>query len=164
MFTPDRALQQSFLESQRRLRHLSQRATWSPSVGSNKFSGFTSNATPVQDIGGGSYPTPPNTVALSLTLDPGRWVVVMELQANLAVTGGGAFEMGTVFIADTESRTVISNFPGTGGLRETHQAAVQAITSTVDVEASIEIYAGATPGWSFGRYDLYEASIIAYPG
>jgi hypothetical protein len=168
MFLPDQALGATLAGFNRRLGILALRAGWS-SAAQTSFLDYGGGAyVSVQDWGSPSYPSGGATMAVGVTLDPGRWVLLASVVQQLEMSGSSGGEIGVAFswsdslVTIPEEQSRRSYFP-TATIRRTFTVSLE-VVSELESTAIVEVFAGAEPGYTSATYRLYTAYIVAFPG
>lgn len=165
---PRRAEQDLLGDFMRRLRRAERRAAW-PSVVNVASEVIDQNGyTTVQNIAAGGYPTAGMTEAVSLTLDPGRWILIGDVFHEIIVITGSKAEAGVVIGFDdgVESDQRIMKMAGTNTtymrLYRPNRVALE-VRADNEITATLSVFAGAAAGASFTNYYLARAQILAFP-
>lgn len=154
----------------RRMTAAERRATWPGAVRSAWEDVLDPSYPGPEEMTTPGYPTYFAETA-SLTLDPGRWVVVYRATLAIAASDGGEVGMVSTAVVDGVTTTKVSRGGGAttpvgSGNSYTLSNALEVIAVDT-IELSLPVYWGYEPLVDmvpYLFYSLFGASIVAYPG
>jgi hypothetical protein len=166
--SPGRAFEASLAELEKRVEILERRAAWPSAVQSDQLSyasPFLGFATPqAYEVPG--YPGP-GTVAVSLTLDPGRWVIFARLRGDVLTSVDNVGTEIGMYVSYIDHFEAVRTYLPNVFISQTLDHAAEVVSPTeFTVEVSMVIGydsdSGTIPPPTFNWFRF--ATLVAFPG
>ena len=174
VITQDRALRSTLEKQRREVSGLERRTAWKSSV-QQKLTSHGSFSVPIGDPGlGAGWELAVATLASTLALDPGRWILtgeavheifcsprtqVRRLGAIMRWESGELFESATAMAGEGEPSLAAAWNPTVTA----HSQVTESVTSDLPISVKLFVFVGITAGYSSPDYDLKTSSILAFP-